>query len=90
MSIHSMLANLLLIEFKPDFLWKKAFIYQYGEFPFLLFTCLFWPTLTELREPHSQNRVSVSPATIFLVETKEFASQTTSGAALNAIVTLDM
>ena len=50
----------------------------------------FLPTLTELREPHSQNRVSVSPATIFLVETKEFASQTTSGAALNASVTLDM
>ena len=57
---------------------------------FLPFICLFLPTLTEFKEPHSQNRVSVSPAIIFHVETKEFASQTTSGAALNASVTLDM
>ena len=84
------LVNLLLIELKRDLLWNKAFIYHYGVFPFLLFICLFLPTLTELREPYSQNRVSVSPATIFHVETKEFASQTTSGAALNASVTLDM
>ena len=81
-----MLANLLLIELKRDFLRNK-----YGVFPFLLFICLFCPHyITEFKEFHSQNRVSVSPATIFLVETKEFASQTTSGAALNASVTLDM
>ena len=40
-----MLPNLLLIELKRDFLRNKAFVYQYGLFPFLLFIYLFFPTL---------------------------------------------
>ena len=53
-------------------------------------TLTFLIKLIHLRHVHPQNRVSASQALIILVETKEFVSQTTSGAILNVNVTLDM
>ena len=53
-------------------------------------TLTFLVKLIYLRHFHPQNRVSASQALIILVGTKEFVSQTTSGAVLNANVTLDM